>query len=73
MKKWLIGGGVVLLVAIFVVLNLVKGGSKIEVQTEAVRKRDITKKVSASGNIRAKRQLDVSASSIGKVTAARRP
>ena len=69
MKKWLIGGGVVLLVAIFVVLNLVKGGSKIEVQTEAVKRRDITKKVSASGNIRAKHQLDVSASSIGKVTA----
>jgi HlyD family secretion protein len=67
-KKWLIGGGVVLVVAVFVVLNLAKGGSKVEVQTESVRKRDITKRVSASGNIRAKRQLDVSASSIGKVT-----
>jgi HlyD family secretion protein len=68
-KKWLIGGGVVVVVAIFVVLNLVKGGSKVDVQTEEVSRRDITKKVSASGNIRAKRQLDVSASSIGKVTA----
>jgi HlyD family secretion protein len=68
-KKWIIGAGVVLVVAIFVALNLARGGSKVEVQTEAVRKRDITKKVSASGNIQAKRQLDVSASSIGKVTA----
>lgn len=69
MKKWLIGGGVVLVIAIFVVLNLLRGGSKTEVQAEGVRRRDITKTVTASGNIRAKRQLDVSASSIGKVTA----
>jgi len=68
-KKWLIGGGVVLVIAVFVVLNLLKGGSKTEVQTEEVRKRDITKTVTASGNIQAKRQVDVSASSIGKVTA----
>ena len=69
MKKWLIGGGVVLVIAVFVVLNLLKGGSKTEVQAEEVRKRDITKTVTASGNIQAKRQVDVSASSIGKVTA----
>ncbi len=68
MKKWLIAGGVVLVIAVFVVLNLVKEGSKVEVQTEIVKKRDITKKVSASGEIRSKRQLDVSASAIGKVT-----
>lgn len=68
MKKWLIGGGVVLIIAIFVVLNLVKGGSKVEVQAEDVRKRDITKTVAASGNIRSNKQLDVSASAIGKVT-----
>lgn len=68
MKKWLIGGGVVLVIAIFVVFNLVKGGSKVEVQTEVVKRRDITKKVSASGEIRSKKQLDVSASAIGKVT-----
>jgi HlyD family secretion protein len=68
-KKWFIIGGVVLLIAIFVVLNLLKGGSKVGVQTEKVKTRDVTQMVSASGNIRSKRQLDVSASAIGKVTA----
>ncbi len=69
MKKWFIAAGVVVVIAIFVVLNLVKGGSKVEVQTAKVKARDITKMVSASGNIRSKKQLDVSASAIGKVTA----
>jgi HlyD family secretion protein len=68
-KKWLIAGGVLVVIAVFVVLNLLKGGSKVEVQTEKVKRRDITKTVTASGNIRSKRQLDVSASAIGKVTA----
>lgn len=69
MKKWLIVAGVVVVIAVFVVLNLLRGGSKVEVQTEKVKGRNITKTVSASGNIRSKRQLDVSASAIGKVTA----
>lgn len=69
MKKWFIAGGVVILIAVFVVLNLLRGGSKVEVQTAKVKPRDITKTVSASGNIRSKKQLDVSASAIGKVTA----
>jgi len=68
-KKWLIVAGVAIVIAIFVVLNLLKGGSQVEVQTEKVKGRNITKTVSASGNIRSKRQLDVSASAIGKVTA----
>jgi HlyD family secretion protein len=68
-KKWLIVAGVVVVIAVFVVLNLLRGGSKVEVQTEKVKARNITKTVSASGNIRSKRQLDVSASAIGKVTA----
>jgi HlyD family secretion protein len=68
-KKWLIVGGVFVVIAIFVVLNLLKGGTKVEVQTEKVKERDITQTVSASGNIRSKRQLDVSALAIGKVTA----
>ena len=69
MKKWLIVAGVVVVIAVFVVLNLLRGGSKVEVQTEKVKGRNITQTVSASGNIRSKRQLDVSASAIGKVTA----
>lgn len=69
MKKWLIAAGGVVVIAVFVVLNLLRGGSKVEVQTEKVKGRNITQTVSASGNIRSKRQLDVSASAIGKVTA----
>ncbi len=69
MKKWLIVAGVAVVIAVFVVLNLLRGGSEVEVQTEKVKGRDIAKTVSASGNIRSKRQLDVSASAIGKVTA----
>ena len=69
MKKWFIAGGIVIVIAVFVVLNLLKGGSKVEVQTAKVKARDITKTVSASGNIRSNKQLDVSASAIGKVTA----
>jgi len=68
-KKWLIAAGGVVVIAVFVVLNLLRGGSKVEVQTEKVKGRNITQTVSASGNIRSKRQLDVSASAIGKVTA----
>lgn len=68
MKKWLIIAGVIVVIAVLTVLNLVKGGSKIEVQTTEVEKRHITKTVSGSGSIRAKRRLDVSASAIGKIT-----
>jgi HlyD family secretion protein len=43
-------------------------GRALPVQTEKVEKRDLKMIVSASGSIRPKRQVDVSASSIGKVT-----
>lgn len=69
MKKWIILAGVAVVIALFIVLNLSRGGSKIEVQTARVERRDITKTVSASGSIQARRQLDVSASAIGKITA----
>lgn len=68
MKKWFIIAGVAVVIALFVVLNLVRGGSKVEVQTAKAEKRRITKTVSASGSIRCKRQLDVSASAMGKIT-----
>lgn len=68
MKKWIIIAGVIVVIALLAVLNLVKGGSKVEVQTSKVERRHITKTVSGSGNIRAKKRLDVSASAIGKIT-----
>jgi HlyD family secretion protein len=67
-KKWLIAVGVIVLIAILVVLNLGKEGSKTEVEVEKVAPRTITKLVTASGYIKAKKQVNVTASAIGKVT-----
>jgi len=67
-KKWFIIAGVIVVAVLFALLNLLKGGSKVEVVTAKVEKRHITKTVSGSGSIQARRQLDVSASAIGKIT-----
>jgi HlyD family secretion protein len=68
-KKVIIGIAVVVVVAILVALNLrANRGAKTEVQAEKVALRDVTKIITGSGNIRAKRRVNVSASAIGKVT-----
>jgi HlyD family secretion protein len=57
------------LVAVLVFLNVrARRERALPVQVEAVEARDLTMMISASGNIRPKRQVDVSASTIGKVT-----
>ncbi|MDH3214915.1 MAG: efflux RND transporter periplasmic adaptor subunit [Candidatus Krumholzibacteria bacterium] len=68
MKKGLIVAGVIVVIAVLVVLNLRREGSKVEVDVTGVKRRAINKLVTASGWIQAKRQVDVSASAIGKVT-----
>lgn len=68
MKKTLIIVGIVAVIGLFVGLNLRKEGSRIEVRVTEVAKRNITKYVTASGRVQATRQVDVSASAIGKVT-----
>ena len=68
MKKVLIAIAVIAVIGVLVVLNLKREGSKIEVHTTEVQRRNITKYVTSSGNIRAKRHVDVSASAIGKIT-----
>lgn len=68
MKKWLIGGGAIVVIGVLVLLNLGKEGSKVEVESVKVERRTITKLVTASGYIKAKKQVNVSASAIGKVT-----
>jgi HlyD family secretion protein len=67
-KKVLIAAGVIVVIAILVVTNLRKEGSKIEVDVAETGRRTITKLVTASGRIQATRQVNVSASAIGKVT-----
>ncbi|MFQ5511310.1 MAG: efflux RND transporter periplasmic adaptor subunit [Candidatus Krumholzibacteriia bacterium] len=68
MKKGLIIIAVIAVIGLLVVLNLRKEGSRVEVRVTEVTKRDIIKYITASGRIQPTRQVDVSASSIGKVT-----
>jgi HlyD family secretion protein len=66
-KKALIAGGVLIIVVVLVVLNLRKEGLRVDVEVVDVQLRAISKVVTASGRIQAKRQVEVSASAIGKV------
>jgi HlyD family secretion protein len=67
-KHW-IAIGVVVVVAALVLINLkARGGKELPVQVEGVVRKDLEMIISASGSIRPKRQVDISASSIGKVT-----
>ncbi len=67
-KHW-IAIGVVLVVAVLVLINLkAKGGKELAVQVEEVSRKDLEMIISASGSIKPKRQIDISASNIGKVT-----
>lgn len=68
-KKLIFGIGGVLIVVVLIVLNVRSDrASKTEVQTTEVKKRNVSKVITASGNIRPKRRVNVSASAIGKVT-----
>jgi len=68
MKKWLIIGAVVILVAVLIVVNLQKQkGKATEVEMEAVEARDLTEIVSASGTIQPKISVDISSDITGKI------
>jgi len=68
-KKYFLFIGIAVVVVILVIVNLkARGEHALPVQTEEVTTRDLTMVISASGSIRAKRKVDISASSIGKVT-----
>ncbi|HVO76560.1 MAG TPA: efflux RND transporter periplasmic adaptor subunit, partial [Candidatus Bathyarchaeia archaeon] len=68
-KKYFLFIGIAVVVVILVMVNLkARGEHALPVQSEEVTKRDLTMVISASGSIRAKRKVDISASSIGKVT-----
>ena len=67
-KHW-IAIGVVLVVIVLVLINLkAKGGKELAVHVEEVTRKDLEMIISASGSIKPKRQIDISASNIGKVT-----
>lgn len=68
-KKYWILTGVAVVVAVLVIVNIrARRGKTVDVQAEEVRRRDLSMVISASGSIRPKRQIDVSASTIGKIT-----
>lgn len=68
MKIWLFAGAVVVIAA-FVVINLKKArGDTIEVQTEQVRKGDITQLVSGSGKVQPEKEIKISAFVSAKIT-----
>lgn len=68
-KRILILAAIVVVVAVLVIVNLrAVGGRALSVQAEEVSRRDIEMVISASGSIRPKRQVDVSARSVGKIT-----
>jgi HlyD family secretion protein len=63
----IVAGAVV--VAVLVLLNVrSERGGKTEVTVVDVRRRDVTKIITASGNIQPKRRVNVSASAMGKIT-----
>jgi HlyD family secretion protein len=67
-KHWLLIA-VAVIVVVLVLVNLrARRERGLSVQVEEVEQRDISMVISASGSIRPKRKVDVSASSIGKVT-----
>jgi HlyD family secretion protein len=68
-KKWLIGIGVVVLLAAVAGANFYfRRDEGVTINTEAVRVRDLEALVSASGTIQAKRFVNMSAVQMGRVT-----
>jgi HlyD family secretion protein len=68
-KKHILLIVVVVVIAALVIVNIrARSGRAISVQTEEVERRNLKMIISASGSIRPKRQVDISASTIGKVT-----
>ncbi len=68
-RKYWILLGVAVVAAVLVIVNIrARRGKAVDVQVEEVQRRDLSMVISASGSIRPKRQIDVSASTIGKIT-----
>lgn len=67
-KHWLLIA-IAVIVVVLVLVNLrARRERGLAVQVEEVERRDISMVISASGSIRPKRQVDVSASSMGRIT-----
>lgn len=68
MKKWLIIGGAIIVVAVLIGVNLQKQkGKATQVDLEAIEKRELVEVVSASGTIQPKISVDISSDITGKI------
>ncbi len=68
-RRYIVFIALAVVIAVLVLVNLrARQQRALAVQAEAVAKRDISEVISASGSIRPKRKVDISASTIGKVT-----
>ena len=66
-KKLWIAIGIIIIIVVVIVLNLRQREAGEKVEVALVRKDNITSKVSASGELKAKSQVDISAETIARV------
>ena len=66
-KKTFIIIGVIVLIAVIILLNLTQKDSGEEVEVSIVKNGNITSRVTASGELRAKSQVDISSETIGRI------
>ena len=66
-KKFIFIIGAVIIIIIVSVLNIVQGDKGKEVEVKIIEKGDIISEVTASGELRAKSQVDISAETIGRI------
>ncbi len=66
-KKLLIGIGIVVIIGVIVALNIMPKKAGQEVEVAVVGRGEIVSMVTASGELRAKSQVDISAETIGKI------
>ncbi len=68
MKKWLIIGGIVVVVAVIIVANLnMESGSATKVNADSAQSRDIIETVSASGRIQPQTKVDITSEINGEI------
>jgi HlyD family secretion protein len=68
-KKFVIIAAGAIVLAVLIILNVRSDrGSKTDVNVAEVKRRDVAKIITASGNIQPKKRVNVSASAIGKIT-----
>ena len=67
MKRIFIVLGVILIIALFVVLNLKKSGRALTVKVETVQRQKVVRVVRADGEVRARNQVEVGSDVMGRI------